>query len=98
MDGGKQSIDKKKFKNFKNKIKYFFKKNSYFEKRLYYASTLVKTPYCVILGDDEIHNPWTLKKSIIFLNKNKDFGCCIGRCVGFKIEKKYLSLWPEKVI
>ena len=40
----------------------------------------------------------TLKKSINFLSRNKDYGCCIGRCVGFKSTKKYLSIWPEKII
>ena len=98
LDGSHVSIKKKKFDLFKNNIKYFFKKNSNFEERLYLASLSIKTPYCVILGDDEIHSPWALNKSINFLKKNRDYGCCIGRCVGFKAVGKYLNLWPEKTI
>ena len=39
-----------------------------------------------------------LKKSTDFLKSNLDYGCCIGRCVGFKSTKNYLNLWPEKII
>ena len=45
LDGGKKRIDNKNFKNFKNKIKYFFYKNSSFERRLYFGSQKVKTPF-----------------------------------------------------
>lgn len=98
LDGGQEPINQNNFKNFKNNIKYFLFKNCNFEKRLYIGSQKVKTPYCVLLGDDELHVPSALKKSINFLRKNQDYGCCIGRCVGFKSTNKYLSLWPEKVI
>lgn len=98
LDGGKKPIDKNKFHNFKNNIKYFFYKESSFEKRLYMGSTKIKTPYSVIIADDELHEPSALKKSINFLKKNSDYGCCIGRCVGFKSTKNFLNLWPEKKI
>lgn len=97
LDGGTRQIDKKNFVHFKNKIEYFFYKNSSFEKRLYLGSQKVKTPFCVVIGDDEIHVPSTLKKSINFLKKNLDYGCCIGRCVGFSSTKNYLNIWPEKI-
>jgi len=98
LDGGKKQVDKKKFKYFKNNIKYLFIKNSSFERRLFVGSQNVKTSFCVLLGDDELHVPSALQKSINFLRENSDFGCCIGRCVGFKSTSKYLSLWPEKSI
>ena len=97
LDGGKIPINKKKFKYFKNSVKYFFNKNSSFEKRLYIGSQKIKTPFCVLIADDELHVPSALKKSIDFLKRNLDYGCCIGRCVGFKSTKNYLNLWPEKI-
>ena len=98
LDGGKKPINKNKFYNLKNNIKYFFYKESSFERRLYLGSTKIKTPFCVVIGDDELHEPTALKKSISFLKKNFDYGCCIGRCVGFKSTKNFLNLWPEKKI
>ena len=98
LDGGKKPISKKKLNFYKNNIKYFFYKNSSFEKRLYFGSTKIQTSFCVVIGDDELHEPVSLKKSINFLKKKNDYGCCIGRCVGFKSTKKYLNLWPEKKI
>ena len=98
LDGGETPISKKQFNSYKNNIKYFFYKNSSFEKRLYYGSKKVQTSFCVVIGDDELHEPNSLKKSMNFLKKKNDYGCCIGRCVGFKSNKKHLNLWPEKKI
>ena len=69
LDGGKKPINKNKFYNLKNNIKYFFYKESSFERRLYLGSTKIKTPFCVVIGDDELHEPTALKKSISFLKK-----------------------------
>ena len=46
-----------------------FYKESSFERRLYLGSTKIKTPFCVVIGDDELHEPTALKKSISFLKK-----------------------------
>ena len=69
LDGGKTPISKKQFNSYKNNIKYFFYKNSSFEKRLYFGSKKVQTSFCVVIGDDELHEPNSLKKSMNFLKK-----------------------------
>jgi glycosyltransferase domain-containing protein len=98
LDASKKKIKSKILSKYKNNIIYFYNKNLSFEKRLYLGSKKIFTKYCVLLGDDEIVNPWFLKKGMKFLKKNNSFGCCIGRCVGFSKFHNHLYLWPEKQI
>jgi glycosyltransferase domain-containing protein len=54
------------------------------EKRLKYASTLIKTDYAALLSDDEFFLQSGVEACINFLEENKDFVSCKGAALGFE--------------
>ena len=54
------------------------------EKRLKYASTLIKTDYAALLSDDEFFLHSGVEACINFLEENKDFVSCKGAALGFE--------------
>ncbi|MDA9178350.1 TIGR00180 family glycosyltransferase [Amylibacter sp.] len=59
--------------------------------RLKHASTLIKTPYSVLCGDDEFLLSSGINNSIDFLENNQDYVACIGQSLHF-----YLSNYGSK--
>jgi glycosyltransferase domain-containing protein len=57
-------------------------------KRLEIASNLIKTKYCILLGDDEFFIPSALNSAIKTLDKDNKLVACCGQSIGF---------WPGKI-
>ncbi len=57
-------------------------------KRLEIASNLIKTQYCILLGDDEFFIPSALNSAIKTLDKDNKLVACCGQSIGF---------WPGKI-
>jgi glycosyltransferase domain-containing protein len=70
--------------------------NSSFEERLKIASTRINTDYAMLCGDDEFQIFSGLIASIQFLEGNEDYTSCCGRCVGFRVHKSKIELFPVK--
>ncbi|MBI96505.1 hypothetical protein CL656_05115 [bacterium] len=56
----------------------------------------VKTPYLILVADDDLCFPSVLAKSIEFLELNPDYSACSGRAIGFSVNsnKKVFPVFP----
>ena len=70
-------------KNKKNSLIRYWHIPKSIEKRLLFASSLIKTKYAALLSDDEFFLPSAIDNCIQFLEKNKDYGSCKGRAIWF---------------
>ena len=62
---------------------------SSFAERLSVAGTLIKTPYAVMLGDDEFHLPSGLRAAVGVLEENRDLVGCMGQVLSFSPVDSY---------
>ena len=62
---------------------------SSFAERLSVAGTLIKTPYVVMLGDDEFHLPSGLRAAVGVLEENRDLVGCMGQVLSFSPVDSY---------
>lgn len=81
LDGSQEKIEFNE-KNFHENINYYYMNSSYND-RLKFAVNLEKNKYTLLHADDEFHLPENLVKCIDFLERNKDYGSCIGQCNSF---------------
>ena len=93
LDGSDSHLDDSYLSNLPTNISYHFLPIS-FMKRLEVASSLIKTKYCILLGDDEFYIPSALYSAIIELEKDPLLISCSGQTVGFSTGK--MSSWFAK--
>jgi len=93
LDGTNEPIKKEELKGIRNNVQYHHLP-CIFEERVGRAIEFIDTPYVAFLSDDEYFIPSALEKCIEYLKNNKDFGACIGMCMGFHSAKKGLHGRP----
>lgn len=84
------SINILKSYNSKN-IKFIYDKNENIFFRILNGLKLTKEKYCMIAGDDDFLIEETVRKSINFLEKNKNFVSAQGLILSFDYKKKKLD-------
>jgi glycosyltransferase domain-containing protein len=61
------------------------------------ATNYVKEKYCVLCADDDFITPNGIKKSVEFLEKNKDYVCAQGNYVSFKFNSENESFFWKPI-
>lgn len=92
LDGSPVGLSSEELPGEANNINYFHLPIS-FQERMKYVSKIIKTPYVVMLGDDEFFLPSGLIKCAQYLDQYPDYIACMGRCMGFNVEKGRLIGW-----
>jgi glycosyltransferase domain-containing protein len=87
IDGGDSKLDQLYLSSLSPNISYHYVPIG-FLKRLEIASNLIKTKYCILLGDDEFFIPSALNSAIKALEKDSELVACCGQSVNF---------WPGKI-
>lgn len=92
LDGSKEPMDYNSY-HLGNNIHYYHLPISK-EERIYQSTKFIKTPYVMFLCDDEFLIINTLTKCIDYLDDNRDFISCGGRCFGFHQTAKGVMINP----
>ncbi len=59
----------------------------------------VKTEYVALIDNDDFFNPYSLKKSLNFLNKNNDFSTCGGQHIQFSYnDNNKIKFYKDNII
>lgn len=95
LDGSSNAISFNLINKYEENIHYFHISKS-FEERLHFGINQVKTDYVMLCGDDEFMIKSGLNSCIEFLENNKDYTSCTGRCVGFNPLNNIIHLFPVK--
>ena len=82
VDGSKNPLSASSIPRDGDNISYYHLPVTWGE-RLSFAASKVETDYVVMVSDDEYYIPSCLEKSVQFLDLNKDYVACVGRCLGF---------------
>jgi glycosyltransferase domain-containing protein len=77
LDGSDEPIDPRRFADLSSRINYVHLPQSY-EERLGHAAELVDTPFCVAIGDDDMHLPSGLAASIAALDADPELVAATG--------------------
>ena len=95
MDGSDSPIPAEDLAGIENNIQYHHKIAS-LEERLKAASSYINTEYAMLCGDDEFQIHSGIVACLEFLENNEEYTACCGRCIGFRVERNKVELFPEK--
>jgi glycosyltransferase domain-containing protein len=95
MDGSDSPIPPEDMVGIESNVQYHHKISS-IQERLKQASSYISTEYAMLCGDDEFQTHSGLIACTEFLENNEEYTSCCGRCIGFRVEKDRVELFPEK--
>lgn len=95
LDGSADPISPLDIKEFSSNIHYYHIVEPIWQ-RIYFGAQLIKTEYAMLCGDDEFMIQSGIQACLEFLEINKTYSVCIGRCVGFRLHKNKIKLFPVK--
>ena len=90
LDGSVEAINHSLLKTLGSNIEYKHWPVSYLE-RISRVTELIHTPYTILMCDDEFYLPSALERSIEFLNLEKDYVACTGKCIVFDWKDRLIS-------
>ena len=85
LDGSAEPIDRRRFTGLSSRINYVHLPDSY-ERRLARAVELVDTPFCVAIGDDDMHLPSGLAASIRALDADPELVAATGTALAVLLQ------------
>jgi glycosyltransferase domain-containing protein len=93
LDGSDRPIDSETILRIGPNIHYHHLRLSVAE-RLGWVAGLIDTEYVALLGDDEFFLPSALAACVEELDRAPELVSCMGRCLGFSVERQLVLGWP----
>ena len=87
VDGGDSALNESHLNDLSSNISYHYLPTGLLH-RLKIASNLIKTKYCILLGDDEFFIPSALNSAVKMLDKDDKLAACCGQSISF---------WPGRI-
>jgi glycosyltransferase domain-containing protein len=93
VDSSPVSFNSKEYSAYPN-ISYYHVPDKAYTEKLLFVLQKVKTPYTLLLADDDFITPQGIKACIDFLNNNPDYSSAQGNQISFRIKNNKISSLP----